>query len=117
MKVTIWIPAYRPFILGGDVNAPVSAEVDGSSIDLGRGFKGYLVKTPAGGTVVAEAKSGGIVGQSLDQVLIDVREANLSVMRKQVREAVETSKRATKLPPDQFWKHVKGATKNHVART
>ncbi len=108
--ITIWIPAYRPMMLGGDVHAPVCTQVEGTPIDLGKGFKGYSVVTPAGGVVIAEAKSGAIVGQSLEQVLRDIERADPIYMKKQVKEATAQFLKSNHLPSEQFWTFVKGAS-------
>jgi hypothetical protein len=102
-RITIWTQAYRPFICGGDVHAPVATHADGQPLIIGRGFRGYAVKNPVGGFVIVEAKSGGIVGRDLKSIRRDVESASITLMRKQVREAVGKSKQAVLVEPDEFW--------------
>lgn len=102
-KITIWTRAYRPFIMGGNVNAPIRIEAEGTAVNLGRGFNGFSVPTPAGGEVIVDAASGGIVGTSLEQVRSDVAQGDLRIMRKQIADAVEDAKKAEPVEASEFW--------------
>lgn len=104
MRIKIWTAAYMPFILGGDVYQPLFCEVEAQGpIDLGRGYKGYLVLAPDGSTVVAESTSGGLVGPTIQEVRADIKSGSIAVMRKQVEEAVEKGKTARPIAPEEFW--------------
>lgn len=108
----IWTFGYRPFICGGNVNYILATTVEcESAVDLGKGFKGHLVKVPGTRkTRVAEAITGAIIGDTLAAVRSDVKKATKAVMDKQIADAkhalytmdIET------LKPKEFWKrHVK----------
>lgn len=104
MKLTIWTEAYRPFIMGGDVNAPISTEIEvGEPVDLGKGITGYLVCSPSGKTFVAEATTGAFIGGSIDQVKTDIGEAAPEVMQEQLAAAKKRAKSAESMEKDKFW--------------
>ena len=104
--ITIWTLAYRPFIMGGDVHAPVGARVAAlGPYDLGKGFEGYVVIDPfTGASAVAEASSGALVGPDLSSVRADIAAADEAVMRRQVEESLETRKKVHVLDAEAFWK-------------
>lgn len=106
MKIKIFTRAYRPFLMGGDVHAPVACEAEVADVeyDFGQGFRGYLVHAPNGQTAVVEKRSGAIVGWSLDEVRRDIKEAkSIDMMGEQVIAAVEQSKQADKISEKEFW--------------
>ena len=104
-KVKIWTRAYRPFIMGGNVHAPIGCEVDASGpYALGAGYMGYLVVSPTGRTFVAEKTSGALVGPSLQEVRADVAAASWRVMEKQVDEALKLRESVVWLEADRFWR-------------
>ena len=104
MKQTIWTAAYSPFIMGGDVNAPIATEVEvGDPIDLGGGIKGFVVVSPKGRIHVAEASTGAFVGTDVDKVKADIAAGDPAVMKKQLAEAKEQFKNANHLEPEAFW--------------
>ena len=105
-KVRVYTLRYEPFILGGSVWQPVSANVEWhGEYDLGKGFRGYLIVSPNGKTFVAESESGAFVGPSIQQVREDIAESeNLDLMKKQVEDAKKQSKQAKEIPAEEFWK-------------
>ena len=109
-RVRIWTWKYEPFQLGGMGGAPcqrpVAVEVPATGpYDLGNGFHGYLVTGPSGQTVVAEAESGGIVGDSVQQVRADIAACkDPKMMREQVRESTGYGKMAELLTAEAFWR-------------
>ncbi len=109
-RITIWVPCYRPFIMGGDVNRPVKCEIEAQGpFDIGKGFKAYLVSKPGGRFAVAEATTGAIVGDTLEEVRADIKDGSAAVMRKQVAESAIQVARAFTVEPDEFWSLMKGA--------
>lgn len=106
----IWTEGYRPWIMGGDVNAPLGVEVDVSAlspIDLGRGVQVYEIKFPNDSVAIVEASSGAIVGSQLEQVREDMASAELEVVQQQINQARVRAARVNALPQDQFlqlWK-------------
>lgn len=101
----VYTLSYRPFILGGDVNGPIStaAAVDSGPHKLGRGVSCYVVRKPNGGTVIAEATTGALIGPTLNQVIADVQSGDPQIMAKQMKQAMIDSKRATPVEPAEFW--------------
>ncbi len=102
----IWTEAYRPFIMGGDVNAPVATDIDvGEKIPIGKGYFIFLVANPiTGRTHVVEERSGAFIGNTIKEVRQDVIDAPLEMMDKQVEEAIKRSKKAEIVGTDAFWK-------------
>ncbi len=101
-----WTQGYRPFICGGNVNAPIGAEFEvGELHDIGRGYKAYLIPAGAPGKpdLVAESTTGAVVGNSLKEVREDISKAKLSVMRKQIAQAKLQMKEVHPLTPDELW--------------
>lgn len=104
MKLKIWTEAYSPFIMGGDVNAPIATEVEvGEPVVLAEGISVYLITSPTGSTYVAEATTGAFVGTSMEQVRADVEDADPAVMKQQLEAASERVKKAEMLEPERFW--------------
>lgn len=101
----IWTRNYRPFIMGCDVNAPMMADVPVvGPFDLEKGYQGYLAVSPAGNTFVVESLTGGIVGDSIEEVRADISDADEEFMRQQIVTANELSKRAYMVTPEVLWK-------------
>lgn len=105
MKAVLWTRGYRPFIMGGNVNAPLGVEIEVLPVDLGKKFKGYIAVTPKGKTMIAEATTGAIVGTSLEEVKKDIQEGDLKTMKQQVKDAAEMKKRMEILSFDEFMKY------------
>ena len=95
--------------MGGPVRQPVKTDVDPTSgpHDLGQGYEGYIITTPTGNTRVAEAITGALVGDTLDDVRRDVANANPETMRDQVAAAAQHFRNAKTLTPAEFWRLMK----------
>lgn len=107
-KVKVFTRDYRPFILGGDVHQPMAAEIAASGpYALGKGFSGYLIKSPKGKTFIAEATTGALVGPTLEEVRADIKAGKKSVMTKQVEQARELAARARTVSANEFWERLK----------
>jgi hypothetical protein len=106
LPFTIWTAAYSPFIMGGDVNAPMGTTVYvGEREDLGKGFFGHVVSSPlTGATYVVEATTGAIIGENLADVREDIEVGERDVMVKQVADAKTLVSRVRMREPDEFWK-------------
>ncbi len=103
-KIKVWTLGYSPFIMGGNVNAPIMAEVEAlGPFDLGKGYSGYLVTSPTGKTFVAESETGAFVGPDIESVRADVRDADPKVMWEQVEEAKKLLVDVRYLSPKEFW--------------
>lgn len=104
MKLTVWTSAYRPFMMGGNVNAPIATEVEvGDSFELGHGIRAHLVVSPSGKTHVAEATTGAFVGTDIDEVKADVSAADPKVMEDQLDWAKKEFEKADHISNERFW--------------
>jgi len=104
MKFKVWTEAYRPFLMGGNVNAPVSTEVEvGEPFDIGQGLQGYLVVAPSGKTHVAESTTGAFVGTTVDQIKADLESADPDVVKAQMETAATRAQEAEPLDAEHFW--------------
>lgn len=103
--MVVWTRAYRPFIMGGDVNGHVGVDVEvGEKIELGAGYYGYVVASPlTGKTFVAESETGALVGPSIEEVRKDIETGDTGVMADQIADAREQMKHVSVLPADEFW--------------
>lgn len=101
----VWTEGYSPFIMGGDVNAPIGADIEvGEKIPLGKGIFGYLVASPISGeTFVAEAETGAFVGPTIERVRADIEAADEDVMADQIVAAKERLKKVRTLDAHEFW--------------
>ena len=102
--VRCWTRCYRPFTLGGDVHRPVSTRLPmAGPYPLGDGFYGFLWRSSTDdSTFVVESSSGGIIGDTLEDVQEDIKAGDHKVMVRQVRTAREQSALADSVPPEQF---------------
>lgn len=105
----IWTWGSFPFVMGGPVRQAVKTDVEPTSgpHDLGQGYTGYVITTPAGNTRVAEAATGALVGDTLDDVRRDVADANPETMRDQIAAAANHAHSAKTLTPAEFWRLMK----------
>ena len=102
----VWLKSYSPFILGGDVHAPLSTDIEelGLLYDLGKGHHGYLIINPNDGkTFVVEAKSGGIIGVSLEGVRKDIAAGDSIVMDRQITRAIGQREKVEVVDNETFW--------------
>lgn len=106
MKKLIWTQAYNPFIMGGDVNAPMGCRIEvGEAVDAGKGFKVHVVRAPRGRTYVIEATTGGIIGNDLGAVQKDILECeDQNFMRRQVHNARAEMAKVFEVKPKKFWR-------------
>ncbi len=105
----IWTEAYRPFIMGGDVRAPVitNVNVEGPFV-LPKGVKVFVATAPNGKTFVVEAESGAMIGPNLEQVYSDIDACpDTAIMCRQIARAKKRQLRAVPVEPAEFWKLLK----------
>lgn len=104
-KITVWTEAYRPWIVGGNCNAPICTTADvGEPMDIGHGMTAFVVVSPrTDDTYVAESTTGAFVGASIREVREDVAAADAAVMRKQLKDASIRFKKADAVAPELFW--------------
>lgn len=106
MKVTTYTYAYLPFAMGGgNKYVPIKSELEAESLnELGKGYKGYLIKSPDNEKVfIAEHQSGAIVGNSIESVKKDIEDADDEVMKNQIKEAKEEWKNAKVVSEEKWW--------------
>jgi len=97
-----WTMVYNAFTMGGSVWRPSGFEFkEGDAVHLGKGFYGYVLESPNGKTIVVEKQSGAIVGNSLEEVVSDIAEAEFETMQKQVEHAC--SKNINLVSEEKFW--------------
>lgn len=109
MKKLVWTEGYRPFILGGDCNAPVGIYIEvGEKIPVGRGYFVYVVVNPkTGRTHCAESRSGAFVGDSVEMVRKDIMEGDEAAMKEQVKTAIARRAKVNSMKEDEFWQMFK----------
>lgn len=75
-------------ILGGSVSYILQAELECTGpYDLGKGYVGYVAKSPSGKSFVSEEKSMAIIGNHLYEVQQDVKMAKKQAMISQILDA------------------------------
>ena len=79
------------------------------AVELHEGIMGYVMDTPNGESVVFEAATGSLVGQSLDHVRDSVRELSKSELKLQLDTARREFNRMkkTELDNEAFWKAIR----------
>lgn len=104
MKLKVWTEAYRPFILGGDVNAPIMTEIEcGNPIAVGKGVNVVEIISPHGTVHIAECTTGALVGTSLFDVRQDIEFASEKIIEEQLSEGKKRVKKATIISAERFW--------------
>lgn len=108
-QMKVWTSAYRPFILGGNVNAPIWCDIEPASapIDLGKGYQGAVIVSPSGKTFVVEVITGGIVGSTVEGVKADIASAEDSILKEQMERESRRAETAEKVSPEDFWRQLK----------
>lgn len=91
--------------MGGRVNQPTGFETELDNLqELARGFKGYLVTTPKGKTIVVEEKSGAIIGDTIANVRKDIMTCDdILLMEKQVEKACREQEKVLVISEEEFW--------------
>ena len=102
----IWTRNYRPFIMGGDCNVPMSTSIPTEQMtgpfEEG-GYELYTVTSPLDGDrYIVEGRTGGIVGSSLEEVCADIKAANPEFMSAQITWALQELGRAELVDADEF---------------
>ncbi len=101
----IWTEAQSPFIFGGDVAAPVGANVEvGDAVGIGAWFLAYEIVSPVDGSMhIAESRTGALIGTSIEEVRADVAAGDIEFMREQVSLAEQRKKKVRLVESDVFW--------------
>lgn len=107
--ILVWTRAYRPFVMGGDVNYFIGTWLVVEDLDeilTGHELvpKVYQVTNPRNGTThIIEPSSGAFVGNDIEEVLKDLEDADNEKIREQIRWAFQMSQEAEVLEPAAFW--------------
>jgi len=102
----IWTEAYSPFIMGGNVHAPIGcwARIGPADIvKLSDKVSVVEIISQNGDKCVAEMSSGGLVGKALADVRRDFAEADPAVVDKQLAAANVRKAVVRVLTPHEFW--------------
>ncbi len=89
------------------------------SVTLCEDISGYVIDTPSGESVVIEARTGSLVGHSLEVVRDGVSEMTKAQLNTQLDTARKEFNRMNKnmMPNDEFWKALKmGSAETEVAQ-
>lgn len=84
--------------------APVCVHVEADGpFDIGNGWSAYVVTAPNGQILIAEAKTGALVGGSLDEVRADMAKADPEVLSEQEAMIREHGPKASEIALDEWW--------------
>jgi hypothetical protein len=88
-----------------------------TAVDLCEGIQAYLLGTPNGETVVVEARTGGLIGHTLEIVMDGIREMSANQLLNQIETAKKEFNRMKKqeMPNDEFWKTIQMGTEDFDA--
>lgn len=105
-KRRIWTMGHFPFLMGGEVNQPITTEVDFiEEKDLGKGIKAFSFKTVKGTLKIAESRTGGIVADSFEQLIEQIKDSTKKELNDQLDRAQLVVDKATKhLSNEEFFK-------------
>jgi hypothetical protein len=106
MQLRIWPEAYRPFIMGGDVNGPIATTVEIGHLHIVEAAPDIRIvelTSPYGTHHVAEVTSGALVGTSMNRVMQDIAAAPADVMAQRIADAKVRALKADTVSPAVFW--------------
>ena len=108
MKTEVWTKVYAPFILGGSPHKIVKCVMDLEKPQhLGRGYTGYVIKSPKGRIFIAESSSGAFVGGDIEEVRKEILNGDEMTMREQIRDSHITRRdNAEIMSEERFWELV-----------
>lgn len=94
--ITIWLPVYRPFVMGGSVHRIKKTTVPVLTTFEARGFKCACVELPRGQFRVASISAKGALvsdphptmAAAREAVENDIRQGEMAIMKEQVKSAV-----------------------------
>lgn len=113
-----------PFGLGG-ISEEVATELLGypEEVDLGRGYKGLLVRNPRIELwYIFESESGALIGTAryrqdvLDRVRADVATGDPAIMRSQIADGKVRNARARTISPEDFFRSFAGRPRKEPVR-
>ena len=100
----IWKRTYNPFRMGGYAHSNIKTQIkDYTIIELGKGFKGIFIEKN-GKSGVYELESGGLVGNTIQEVMNDIENCNdISFMNRQILEAKKELDMAIEVSNEEFF--------------
>lgn len=109
LNLTIWMIERDRFGVRGRA---LSTEIEvyaSEAVPLCEDVNGYVLNTPNGETVVVEARTGGLVGHTLETVLDGIRDMPSSDLIKQIDTGKKEFNRMQQLslPNAEFWAAIK----------
>lgn len=104
MKIRAWTRAYRPFIMGGNVNAPIACKLEcTAALSVVDGVYVHAVISPKGTPFFVESRSGGIVGSDLDAIRKDAETVSVDELLLQIEEQRQYGLTAAEVNESEFW--------------
>jgi hypothetical protein len=108
MLKEIWTYGYNAWVMGGDTHYILMCEVECSDpIDLGKGYRGHIVFFPSWipGICVIESETGAIIGDSIPEVIEDIKAGDDEVMKRQIEKSKLDLKnmRIQRVTEEEFW--------------
>jgi hypothetical protein len=109
LNLTIWMIERDRFGVRGRALCTDIEVYASEAVTLCDGVNGYILNTPNGETVVVEARSGGLVGHSLETVLDGIRDMPSSELIRQIDAGKKEFNRMKPLvlPDAVFWAALK----------
>jgi hypothetical protein len=109
LTLTIWMIERDRFGVRGRALCTDIEVYASDAVTLCDGVSGYILNTPNGETVVVEARSGGLVGHSLETVLDGIRDMPSSELIRQIDAGKKEFNRMKPLilPDAVFWAALK----------
>jgi len=88
-ETNVWTVFQNPWVMGGNVQQPTGFEhLYNESYDIGCGFQGVVVTMPNGQTRVIELQTGGIIGNTIEEI----RKNSIGCTEEQLQEQVDNAK-------------------------
>lgn len=109
LELTIWMIERDRYGVRGRALCTDIEVYASEAVVLCDGVSGYVVGTPNGETVVVEARSGGLVGHSVEAVLDGIRDMPTSELIRQIDAGRKEFNRMTQLAlsNEEFWATLK----------
>jgi hypothetical protein len=99
----IWTVAYRPFIMGGNVNEAISTEVTIIERRMINGFNFFTFKTPRGSIKVCDAQTGGVIADSFEELEKNIEGLSKEFLQSQIDGAKERFPNMREMTNEEFF--------------
>jgi len=104
MKLRVFTPYSRPFVLGGKVSGLMACELEVTEPYDCNGVQLHMLVAPNGKTFVVEGFSGGTCGDNLQYVIDDIESADSEVIAKQLQDEKRRGETAETVDEHTFWR-------------